>query len=90
MRVCGEISDDVAGKTTLLQTLCGVKNKFPNVQTDGIELKSFVLKVNKTNNPKATKVCFSLSNISTHTHPHSHTHTLTRIHTHVSLLTPSI
>jgi hypothetical protein len=46
----------------LLQTLCGVKSKFPNVQTDGIELKNFVLKVNKTNNPKSMKVDSSIRN----------------------------
>eukprot|EP00009_Paramoeba_aestuarina_P007347 CAMPEP_0201517496 /NCGR_PEP_ID=MMETSP0161_2-20130828/8583_1 /ASSEMBLY_ACC=CAM_ASM_000251 /TAXON_ID=180227 /ORGANISM="Neoparamoeba aestuarina, Strain SoJaBio B1-5/56/2" /LENGTH=499 /DNA_ID=CAMNT_0047915009 /DNA_START=202 /DNA_END=1698 /DNA_ORIENTATION=+ len=51
MMVLGE---GESGKTTLLQTLSGTKGKKFNVQTDGIEIKSFYLK-GKSNHPKASK-----------------------------------
>jgi hypothetical protein len=39
-----------------LNALCGAKGKHQNLQTDGINLKSFTLKITKSVNPKAAKV----------------------------------
>ena len=51
------LGDGEAGKTTLLETLCsGGKSRMRNVQTDGIELRPFILKVRTSQNPKAVKV----------------------------------